>query len=336
MSRDGETGATPCKHTRTGWIALVAALVFHVGLLACERPAREAGEGMEDGPALDSGFVRSGEARLFYRAMGEGPPVVVLHGGPGMEQSYLLPGLEPLARDHRLVFYDQRGSGRSAAPLDSASITLDNFLADLDALREALGHGRIALLGHSWGGLLAILYASSRPERVRSMVLMSTIEPGGRFQAETSERQRARQTPEDSAAIARLVRSVAFRNREPGAVSRLYRLTFRSSFSDPDRARELPVDFTERTGRAAGTLPALLLGPVSPYDYWDRLEKITAPTLVVHGEDDPIPPAMARELAATIPDARLVVLENAGHFPFVEAPDPLYEAVREFLGRDGS
>ncbi len=311
----------------------MAALIASLALVGCDRPATD-GSRSDGGPGTatpDTGFVRSGEARLFYRALGEGPPVLVLHGGPAMEHSYLLPGLEPLARERRLVFYDQRGSGRSEAPLDSASITLENFLADIDSVRAALGHERVTLLGHSWGGLLAVLYASSRPERVRSLVLMSTIEPGQRYRTETAERQRAAQSPEDSAAISELVASEAFQRRDRDAVNQLYRLSFRSSLADPRRAEELPVSFTERTARAAGTLPALLLGPVAPYDYWDRLPEITAPTLVVHGADDPIPPDMAREVAEKIPDARVVVLDDAGHFPFLEAPDTLFGAIRAFL-----
>lgn len=285
--------------------------------------------------ASDSGFVQSGEARLFYRILGDGPTVLVLHGGPGLEHSYFLPGLEPLARGRRLILYDQRASGRSEAPVDSASISLDRFVEDVDRIREVLDGDRVTLLGHSWGGLLAMLYATRHPQRVHSLVLMGTIEPGQRYRDEASRRQRARQRPADSAAIAELVRSDPFRARERPAVNRLYRLTFRSTFADPSLADSLPVDFTGRTARAAGTVPALLLGPLGAYDFWDRVERIEAPTLVVHGAEDPIPDAMARELASRIPDARFAAIPGAGHFPFVEAPDSLFSAIGRFLEERG-
>lgn len=294
------------------------------------------GDGRSDGadatpPAADSGVVQSGEARLFYRTLGAGPSVVVLHGGPGLEHTYLLPGLEPLARDHRLIFYDQRGSGRSEAPVDSSSISLENFVADLDLVIRRVAGGEATVLGHSWGGLLAVLYASRYPDRVRSLVLMSPIEPGQRYREETSRRQRARQSDRDSAAIADLVGSEAFRSRSPEAVNQLYRLSFRSTFADTGMADRLPVDFTGRTARAAGTVPGLLLGPLGEYDFWGRLEQITAPALVVHGAEDPIPPAMAREMSRRIPDARFELIPAAGHFPFVESPEALFSSVRRFL-----
>lgn len=283
----------------------------------------------------DSGFVQSGDASLFYRTLGSGPALLVLHGGPGLEHSYLLPGLEPLARDHRLIFYDQRGSGRSDAPLDSSSISLENFLADLDRVSRQVAGGEATILGHSWGGLLAVLYASRYPERVRSLVLMSPIEPGQRYREETTRRQRAGRSSRDSAAIAELVDSKAFRSRNPEAVNQLYRLSFRSTFADTGLASRLPVDFTARTARAAGTVPELLLGPLGDYDFWDRLERIQAPALVVHGSEDPIPSAMAREMSRRMPDARFELISAAGHFPFVEAPEALFSPVRRFLkGRE--
>lgn len=318
---------------RSAGMGLIS-LLLSVGLVACGSGEQSAASG-DTALAADSGTVQAGEASLFYRTLGEGRPLVVLHGGPGLEHSYFLPALEPLARNYRLIFYDQRASGRSEAPVDSASISLDQFLSDLDRIRQELAGEQMVVLGHSWGGLVGILYASRHPEHVAALVLVGTIEPGQRYREETSRRQRARQTAADSAAIARLVRSDAFGRRQREAVNELYRLSFRSSFADTALADRLPVDFTARTARAAGRVPALLLGPLDPFDFWDRLAEIEAPTLVTHGAEDPIPPAMARELAERVPDARYVEIPDAGHFPFVEAPDTLFSAVRRFLEEQG-
>lgn len=310
-------------------------LLLLIALLAavpgCRGDHTEIGDDEDRVGAVREGLVEASGAEIYYKTMGSGEPIVVVHGGPGLEHTYLLPGMAELADEYRLVFYDQRGSGRSLAPLDSASITLENFLADLDAVREAQGREQMNLLGHSWGGLLSMLYASRYPDRVKSLILMSTIEPGQRYRGEISERQRRRQTADDSSAIAALVGSEAFRNRAPEAVNRLYRLSFQSSFADPNNAEELVIDFDARTAKAAGTLPALLLEPVQPFDFWNEVRKITAPTLIIHGIEDPIPVAMAREIDARIENSRLVTVENAGHFPYIEAPERTITAIRQFI-----
>lgn len=309
-------------------------LLFITALAAVSgcRAHRTGLQGEENGGnAVREGLVESSGAEIYYKVIGSGEPIVVVHGGPALEHTYLLPGMAELADRYTLVFYDQRGSGGSQAPLDSASITLENFLSDLDEVREAQGIERMNLLGHSWGALLAMLYASRFPHRVGSLILMSTMEPGGRYHAETGERQRRRQTANDSSAIATLIRSEAFRNREPEAVNRLYQLSFRSSFADPKNAEELVIDFGERTAKAAGTLPALLLGPIHPFDFWDEIRDISAPTLIIHGAEDPIPAEMARELQARIGNSRLVIVESAGHFPYVEAPQQTCAAIRHFI-----
>lgn len=310
-------------------------LILLIALLAavhgCRGDGTEIGEEEDRDGAVREGLVEARGAEIYYKMMGSGEPIVVVHGGPGLDHTYLLPGMAELAEGYRLVFYDQRASGRSLAPLDSASITLENFLADLDAVREAQGREQMNLLGHSWGGLLAMLYASRYPDRVKSLILMSTIEPGQRYRGEISERQRRRQTAEDSSDIAALVESEAFRNREPEAVNRLYRLSFQSSFADPNNAEELVIKFGGRTAKAAGTLPALLLGPVQPFDFWNEVRKITAPTLIIHGAEDPTPVEMAREIEARIENSRLVTVENAGHFPYIEAPQRTIAAIRQFM-----
>ncbi len=261
-----------------------------------------------------------------------GDPILAIHGGPGMDHNYLASGLAPLAEDRRLVLYDQRGTGASDLPVDSASVSFDVFVDDVDGVRAAQGIERINVLGHSFGGLLAIAYALRHPDRVRSLILVGTVEPGQRYLARVQENQRSRRTAADSAELAELVRSEAFRLRDPGAVNRVYEVSFRSTFADPARADQLlELGLTAVSARNGSAVAALVGGSLGSYDWWDRLSSIDVPTLVVHGARDPIPLDMARELADSIPDARLVVVDGAGHFPFLEAPEETFDAIRAFL-----
>lgn len=278
------------------------------------------------------GFVEVERARLYYRVVGEGDPVLVVHGGPGMDHTYLLPGMESVAEHGlRLILYDQRALGRSTGGPDSAYVSLDGFLRDLDAVRRDLGLGRATLLGHSWGGLLALLYAARYPEAVGALILLNPVEPGRRYQAQAAARLAARRTSRDSSTLDSLFRSPGFARLDPEAVNRIFRITLRSTFADTSRIRDLRIDFGERTARNGARVAALIMGPLGAYDFWEEAGGVQAPTLLIHGEADPIPLEMSRELAARIPHARLVVLRGAGHFPFVEQPERLGSEIRAFL-----
>jgi proline iminopeptidase len=119
--------------------------------------------------ASRKGHVRVRGANLFCRELGEGLPIAVLHGGPDFDHTYLLPQLDLLADYFRLIYYDQRGRGRSADHVRADEVTIESEIADLDALREHFQLSSIAALGHSWGGVLAMEYAIRRPECMRSM-----------------------------------------------------------------------------------------------------------------------------------------------------------------------
>jgi proline iminopeptidase len=122
----------------------------------------------------DEGHVPVDGARLYYRTVGQGPPIVVLHGGPDFDHYYLLPELDRLAETFQLVYYDQRGRGRSAEGVAPDDVGIESEVADLDGVRRHFGFYTIAVLGHSWGGLLAMEYASRHPGRVSHLILMNS------------------------------------------------------------------------------------------------------------------------------------------------------------------
>ena len=295
-------------------------------LVACvaERPR---------GATVRAGTLSAEGADIWYQTMGEGPPVIAVHGGPGLDHSYLLPGLEPLARDHELILYDQRGLGSSTATLDSASITMTRFLDDIEQLRsEVAGTERVTLLAHSWGSIPALLYAMRWPDRVEALILLSPVEPGRRYAQRTNEAQMARRSPADARAIDSIVATDAFTAGDQATVNELFFHVFRGTFADPSIAdTAFHLHLTERTARQGRQVAALLMTPLAGLDFWAQLPSLHVPVLLVHGSEDPIPVEMVREMAAALPSARLEVIEGAGHFPFIEKPDQVFAAIRTFL-----
>ena len=300
-------------------------LLFGLTLAGCGAERAEFLPPVQEGTRIVEG------AELYYRTIGVGEPIVVVHGGPGLEHSYLLPGMEPLGETYQLVLYDQRGLGRSTGALDSISISMDSYIADLEAIREVAGVERVNLLAHSWGSLLAIMYALQHPDRIKALILMSPVEPGPRYRNETGANTQARRAPEDAAAIDSLVRSVGFERGDPETLGRMFHHAFRGTFADPARAAELDLNLTERTARQGREVTALLMTPLVDLDLWDALADVTAPVLIVHGDRDPIPLAMVEEMVARMPNAQLVVLNEVGHFPFIESPEELFGAIQRFL-----
>ena len=296
------------------------------------------GAAPEDPPiSSTAGTVAVGEAEIWYQAMGEGAPVIAVHGGPGLDHSYLLPGLEPLASTHRLILYDQRALGSSRAPLDTASITMNRFLDDIDAVRRgAAGTDRVTLLAHSWGAIPAMLYTMRWPRRVERLILMSPVEPGQRYAEETAAAQQAGRLPEDVASIDSITATRAFRDGEPPAVNRAFFHVFRGTFADPAVADSLfrPA-FAERTTRQGRAVASILMTPLAGLDFWEQLPGIRVPVLLLHGAEDPIPVAMVREMAEALPDARLVEVPGAGHFPYIENPGVTFESIRAFMSETG-
>lgn len=262
---------------------------------------------------------------LFVRRIGEGPPVVVLHGGPGAHHDYLLPGFDALARGRELIYYDQRGGGRSPVPRD-VPVGWTEQVADLDALRERWGLGRVTLAGYSWGALLALLYAVDHPRRVERLALVSPA-PAWRAARESYEARFAQRNLDPLfQEERRRLRESGLRERDPAAFQqRIFELSVAPYFHDPERARELtPFRVTGRTQQE-------VWASLGDYDLRPRLPALRSiPSLILHGEQDPIPLATARATAELI-GAELHPLQRCGHVPYVEAFGEFVEAMDGFL-----
>ena len=278
-------------------------------------------------PSTDALVALDG-VRLYTRRIGEGPPVVVLHGGPGAQHDYLLPQYDGLARGRALLYYDQRGGGRSPVGADT-SVGWRDQVTDLDRLRAHWGLDRLVLLGYSWGGLLAVLYALEHPGQVAELALVAPAPVTVAGRREFERRFAARMAePWVAQARAELAAS-GLAHRDPEKYRRkAFALSVAGYFHDPRRAAELtPFRITARTQQA-------VWASLGEYDLRERLRTTfrrgAAPrALVVHGIYDPMPIETARETAALL-DTGLIELAT-GHAPHVEAPEDFWRALDGFL-----
>jgi proline iminopeptidase len=286
------------------------------------------------------GYVASrDDVRLYYRVIGSGDPVLVVHGGPGLDHGYLAPDLEPLAASYRLIFYDQRGAGRSTIVSDAPLLGLDAHIADLDAIRQHLVPDGANVLGHSWGAALAARYALAHPQAVTRLVLVS---PGAvryaPYERDLMARVTAWMDQDDLAELAR--REAALRDPTGdvrGACRAFFALLLRGYFHDltddaaPRRMRGDMCGAPDDALRNLWLVSATTMDSLGEYDWREDFRDLRVPTLLITGVRDVFPVESMREWEAAIPGARLVLLDRAGHFPHVEEPEAFFEAVLGFL-----
>ncbi len=279
------------------------------------------------------GFVKTANGQLYYQTMGQGDPVIVIHGGPGMDQGYLLPGMAALAKKHQVVFYDQLGSGRSTALIiDEQHITIDKFVEDLEMLRKALKFEKVTIVGHSWGGMLAMHYAVKYPKNIKKLVLMNTVASSGiRDFVEELEKR----TQPSAGEFEKLKASQEFIDSDPLAIAQYYGLFFQYYFYNPADLEKLNLQLDPKGAATGMKVSKILEEPlfVKYTDQHDDLQKLKMPTLIIHGDSDVIPMSAANSLAHSIKGSKLVVLKNCGHFPYIEQPKEWLEIMEEFLGK---
>jgi len=282
-------------------------------------------------PPRESGFTTTTRVPLYWARYGpaDAPKLIVLHGGPGAHHDYLLPQMLHLAERCDVIFYDQRGGGRSRSD-DREPVGWRTHVADLAAIVREFGLDPLSIVGYSWGGLLAVLYAlgaaddGSLPAPSRLVL----IDPAPfaqkyrqQFEAEFARRQRgpAIQGMRDELAQSGLSDS------DPDAWRQAnFELGVAGYFAHPENARNL-TPF-----RVIGRIQQSVWESLGDYDLIPRLGKIGCPALVVHGRDDPIPVESSIEGARAM-NARFVLLDDCGHVPYVEQPTRLFAAVDAFL-----
>jgi len=261
---------------------------------------------------------------LYQTSIGHGPETVVLHGGPGADHGYLRPGFDALARGRTLVYYDQRGGGRSPVPREVPTGWREH-VADLEALRVERGHERLALAGYSWGGLLALLYTLEHPARVSHLALVSPAPCWRAGRDEFEQRFAERSAAPEVRAMREELHASGLRESDPEAYRRrAFDLSVAGYFHDPRRAHELtPFRITGRTQQE-------VWASLGDYDLRPRLASIESPAIVVHGDDDPIPWETSHALAEGI-GAPFHLIPDCGHVPYPEAPGAFLSALDPFL-----
>lgn len=278
---------------------------------------------------IKPGRIPIRDTSLYVDVTGDGYPLLLMHGGPGTDHWTLLP-FRQLADRFSLIFYDHRCNGRSqGSPV--SSMTFENLTADADALRRRLGYERWAVLGHSFGGHVALEYALRHPGSLSHLVLVDTGADSRWSQHKASEVIASRgYSPEKVELVRRW-----FNGEFPPRQMALILMRIGSAYYSRPSLSLVTRELIRGEWRSKMRPEALIFAGRHLLKGWtvmDRLGEITAPTLIMAGRDDFIfPPEHQRELATAIPHARLQLIERAGHNPHAEQPAEVMRAIRDFI-----
>ena len=295
---------------------------------------------------MQEGFVESHGALLYYVSVGQGAPLMIVHGGPGASHDYFLPYLLPLMRTSRLIFIDERGSGKSSQLEDISQYNVANMVEDIETVRQALGLGKISLLGHSFGGPLVEAYAFKYQKNLSHLILASTFASTKELNAALAK-MKSEMPAEDRERLDALEAAGLFGKGEPwqhGRYTEEYaKLAWGVGYfpyiyqNHPDPNYEassttgIAWDVYREMWGSHGEF--IVDGNLTEVEYVDKLSQIKVPTLIIVGDHDESDPKMSEEMHSKIAGSQLVILPKSGHMTFVDQPEKFLQAVREFVAR---
>ncbi|MGA8868385.1 MAG: proline iminopeptidase-family hydrolase [Candidatus Sulfotelmatobacter sp.] len=321
-------------------VGLFAACAFAQGGKAAARDPY----GADKVYPLRDGFVDAHGVMIYYVSLGRGTPLVIVHGGPGASHDYFLPYLLPLARHHRLIFIDERGSGRSQKLDDPSGYTVENMVEDVEAVRMSLDLGKISLLGHSYGGALAQAYALKYQKNLTHLILASTWSSTKALN-EVLAQMKAKMPAELRDRINKMEAEGLFgrgldyqKNRYTndymvaawgeGYFPYLYQNRPDPNY-DPVAGGNISWDLYREMWGSHGEY--VVDGNLKSVEYTKRLASIKVPTLILVGDHDECAPPLSEAMHAKIAGSKMVILPKAGHMSFVDDTGLFVAAVDGFV-----
>jgi proline iminopeptidase len=276
------------------------------------------------------GKVQSEGVCIAYQTFGKGTPLLIINGGPGFSSAGFVPLAKTLGERYQTIVYDQRGTGNSTlAVVDSSTVNMELMTRDIEALRTHLGIGRWAILGHSFGGMMANYYISRHPERVIALIASSSggVDLSLLENAGTGVSARLTQQQQDSVNYWR-------GQIQQGDTSYFARLGLARNMAPAYVYNQAYIpQVAERLTQGNMHLNRLIWADLRrlPFDCKPALQHFEAPVLIIQGTDDILDPAIAQIAHRTYPNSSLVLLERCRHYGWLDRPEAYFEAIYRFL-----
>jgi len=267
---------------------------------------------------------------LYVKVEGQGEPIIVLQGGPGMNMEYIEPHLKELAKKNKLIFFDPRSTGKSEIPDDTLGTMHQYLVEDIEGIRKAFGIKKVNLLGHAWGAKMAILYAFKYPNNVKTLVLCSASPLSHAYDSiQVAYNDKMAKKPELQEKRMEIIQRHISRIEIQQRLAFMYSLY---NFMDIDK---IALTYPDNYGDAQRALFRGLYYDYKKYDsdLYPYINKIMAPALVIHGDVDALPLQASEKLASSLGKGTLVRFDKSGNFPFMEEPEKFAQTVNAFIAK---
>ncbi len=267
-------------------------------------------------------MIKVNGAEIYYTSIGDGPAILMMHGGLGLSHDYFRPYFDTLAQTHTVVYYDHFGNGRSTKPKNYDEMNFDRLTSDAAELMSALNHDTFTLIGHSYGGFIGQKFVEKYPDRLDGLVLLATI-PAFDYQPAVAG------TEEQMQAFGKIFSGHLAGNAEwQENWSKVVQMYFHNYDANIGAALDASTHYEYRAWNAAGPL-------LADFNMLEVLPNVTVPTLVMGGRYDPITPATqgSERIASLLTNAELAIFENSAHYPFITEENAFFERLNTWLAR---
>ncbi len=282
---------------------------------------------------IREGFINTEDGvRLYYQKIGEGPEIIIIPAG-----MYLADAFKQIATRHStILFYDQRGRGRSDAINEKSKLGIEYEISDLESVRQYFGYKQVSLIGWSYSGAVVALYTIEYPNNVKRVIQIGSIPPRknpywNQFKTLLSSRR-------DSSDL-KMLSDIYKRFQESGNheiyIQEYYKITHKAQKYNNNTDEWFRKDFytleNERPDNVWNFILPTIITSFGDWDFREKLSKLKIPVLTIHGDYDAIPLDSAHEWSQLFLNGRFLNIHNAGHFPWLEQPEIFFPAVNQFL-----
>lgn len=283
---------------------------------------------------LREGYITIDGGNIYYETIGEGKPIVFIHGGPGLTHDYFIPYFEQLVNEgYKLIFYDQRGNGKSnCIKLDKDYINIEKFTLDIELLRKELGIDKVILIGHSMGGFFAINYANKFPNAVEKIILLNTISLNIEGIMKTNQNI-IEEMSKYNCELDKIISSSEFKKHDESTLKRYLTIMNKHSFYNKDLSYTLferaiiTKDFMEKFQNINSLILSEYIDLIPNYN----IKSIDVPVLLISSEYDFIPNETSEYIKLYINDCKNEIIEKSGHYSFIEKADEVMDIISNWI-----
>lgn len=279
------------------------------------------------------GIKKINGAEIYCKVIGNGEPILVVHGGPGLAHNYLFEPFSELSNSYKLIFYDQRGCGKSSSFSKDETVTMETLVEDLEGVRKEFNLDKVYLAGQSWGAIIALNYISKYPGNVKKLLLLEPAPGSSEFMPEIQKTILSRLSAQEKEKLTKLTQMPDIKSN-PETFKKFMEIRTNPYFFDSTFTKKRDFNyFDSESVHKFFASSAMFSSYMMNYNLYPQMKNIDSPTLIIHGDYDIISTEAVERMKKEITNCELNVIVDCGHFVHLEKPEVYFDLIRKFLNK---